>query len=332
MMVPEERWDAERLLKVAGSYWEACTLHTGVRLEIFSHLADGHLPAGAVAKRTGTNLRAMTMLLNALAAMGLLVKNNDLYANTPDAARLLDKTSKHYCGYLISHHGHLIKSWADLLRAVQGGEPLKREPYNEEEERESFLMGMFNLAMASAPAIAREVDLRGRHQLLDLGGGPGTYAIFFCLAHPQLRATVYDLPSTQPFALRTIEQFGLKERIDFMAGDYAQEDIPGSYDVAWLSHILHAEGPDDCHRLINKTVSVLEPGGLILVQDFMLDKTLDRPLFPALFSLNMLINTAEGQSYSEGQIVQMLRTAGVKDIRRLPFRGPNDAGIVAGTV
>jgi hypothetical protein len=84
--------------------------------------------------------------------------------------------------------------------------------------------------------------------------------------------------------------------------------------------------------MIRKTVSALESGGLILVHDFILNENFDGPLFPALFSLNMLINTPEGQSYSQGQISSMLADAGVKEIRRLSFHGPNDSGILAGVV
>jgi hypothetical protein len=143
---------------------------------------------------------------------------------------------------------------------------------------------------------------------------------------------VLDLEATAPFALRTIEQFGLANRIEFMAGDYLNEDIRGSYDVALLSHILHAEGPDTCQEIIEKTVKVLEPGGLMLVHEFILGDTLDQPLFPALFTLNMLINTPEGQAYSESQLTWLMGNAGVKDITRLLFRGPNDSGVLAGTV
>ena len=117
-----------------------------------------------------------------------------------------------------------------------------------------------------------------------------------------------------------------------MAVNFIEEQIKGSYDVAWLSQILHGEGPEDCEEIIRKTVSVLEAGGLILIHDFVLNENLDGPLFPALFSLNMLINTPEGQSYSGGQISSMLAGAGVKEIHRIPFQGPNDSGIIAGVV
>jgi SAM-dependent methyltransferase len=120
------------------------------------------------------------------------------------------------------------------------------------------------------------------------------------------RATVYDLPATGPYARKIIERFGLTDRIDFAAGDYLKEDIPGSYDVAWLSQILHGEGPEDCQKIVKKAASALEPGGLLLIHEFILDNTMDGPLHPALFSLNMLLGTENGRSYSEVEIMGML--------------------------
>ncbi len=191
-------------------------------------------------------------------------------------------------------------------------------------------MGMFNMAMGIAPQLANQIDLSGRHHLIDVGGGPGTYAIHFCMKNPGLRATVYDLSTTRPFAEKTIERFGVSDRIDFVDGDYLKENIPGSYDVAWVSHILHAEGPDDCQAILNKIAACLKPGGMMMIHDFILENTMDKPLFPALFALNMLLGTQTGQSYSEKQITDMLSKAGAVEIERLPFVGPTESGILIG--
>jgi hypothetical protein len=329
----EDKWNVGQLLGVSGSYWRSCTLHAGVQLEIFTLIGDDHLSGDGIAQKLDADVRGVIGLLNALAALGLLKKEQGMYTNTPESKSLLVKSSPQYVGHIIMHHHHLVSAWSRLPEAVKSGQQVReRSSFSEGEERESFLMGMFNLAMNIAPKVADRIDLGGRHHLLDLGGGPGTYAIHFCLSNPDLRATVYDLPTTRPFALQTIKRFELNTRIDFKAGDYVEEEIKGSYDVAWLSHILHGEGPEDCQELIRKTVSVLESGGLILVHDFILNDNLDGPLFPALFSLNMLINTPEGQSYSESQLVSMLAEAGVKEIQRLSFTGPNDSGIVVGVV
>lgn len=324
--------DPGQLFKISGSYWQACTLHAGVRLEIFTVIGEDQATGEEVARRLDGDVRGVTMLLNALAAMDLLTKEGDRYANTPHSKMFLIKESPKYIGYILMHHHYLVASWARLHEAVKSGNPVRERSHDDPQRRESFLMGMFNLAMELAPRVSSQIDLKGRRHLLDVGGGPGTYAIHFCLANPDLRATVYDLPTTRPFALRTIERFGLSDRIDFMAGNYLENNIQGTYDVAWLSHILHAEDPKDCENIIRKVVSVLEPGGLILIHDFILNNTLDGPLFPALFSLNMLLGTPDGQSYTENEIMEMLAGAGVKEIRRLPFQGPNDSGIIAGQV
>jgi len=273
------------------------------------------------------------MLLNALTAMELLVKTGDKYAVVPSAANLLSKSSPRYVGYMIMHHHHLVESWSRLDQAVMTGKSVRTRPsFDDETRRESFLMGMFNMAMGIAPGLTKQISLSGRRRLLDLGGGPGTYAIHFCLNHPELSATVYDLPATRPFAEKTVEKFGVKNRVAFADGNYLEDPIEGKYDAVWMSHILHGEGPGDCQKIIYKAVRGTEPGGIIMVHDFLLKDSMDEPLFPALFSLNMLLGTPYGQAYSEKQISDMLAEAGVRDIRRLDFRGPNDSGVIIGTV
>ena len=329
----QEAFHPGKLLELSGNYWKSATLHAGVKLGVFTAISDDVLTAKDVARKLNCDPRAVTMLLNALTAMGLLDKAAGKFSNTSAGKSFLSSHSPDYIGYIIIHHHHLMESWSRLDQSVKTGMPEReRASYSSDEWRENFLMGMFNIASRSAPQVAKEIDLADRKHLLDLGGGPGTYAIHFCLHNPQLMATVYDLPTTKPFAERTIKKFGLEDRVTFVGGDYLEKDIPGEFDVAWLSQILHGEGPEECRRMIQKTVDVLDPGGVIMIHDFILDNTMDGPLFPALFSLNMLLGTTEGQSYSEKQITAMLAEAGVEEVLRLSFKGPNDSGIIIGIV
>jgi len=329
-----KQWTVGDLLQLSGGYWSACALHAGVKLDMFTPLAAGRHTVPELAELLKSDARGLAMLLNALTALNLLEKQGETYGTTAFSAEFLARTSPSYVGYIIMHHHHLMASWAYLDEAVKSGGPIRRPVSHDDDEtvRESFEMGMFNLAMQIAPLIVSRIDLSGRRRLLDLGGGPGTYAIHFCRHNPELTAVVYDLPSTRPFAEQTIERFGLAERIGFEAGDFDSDTIRGGFDVAWLSHILHGEGPDACAALLKKAVTALEPGGMILVQEFILDDTMDAPPFPALFSLNMLLGTPGGQAYSQGQIFAMLAAAGVGDLRRLPLELPNGAGVIAGTV
>ena len=332
-MMKTQELNPGTLLQTSGSYWETCTLHAAVKIDVFTLVGNHYLGSDNLAEKLGGNARGVKMLLDALAAMGLLEKKDGKYANTALASAFLSKDSPRYIGHIIKHHSHLVESWSKLDIAVTSGNPVReRASLHEDERRASFLMGMFNLAMNLAPKIVPQIDLSNRRHLMDLGGGPGTYAIHFCQKNPQLKATVYDLPTTRSFAEKTIEKFGLTDRIDFMEIDYLAENIEGVYDVAWLSHILHGEGPEDCRKIIKKTVSALEPGGTILIHDFILNESMDGPLFPTLFSLNMLLGTPNGQSYSDQQITDMLSEAGVGDTRRIFFESPNDSGIIEGVV
>jgi len=322
-----------QLLEISGAYWESCALHAAVKLGVFTIIGEDRLTDMEVAQKLNGDERGVATLLNALTAMGLLIKSENKYANSPLSATHLTKGSPQYIGYMIMHHYHLMDSWHQLDRSVVTGAPVRvRAKASTEEQRESFLMGMFNLAMALAPQTTKEIDLAGRKQLLDVGGGPGTWAIHFCLNNPGLRATVYDLPGSRPFAEQIIARFGVSKRVHFQEGNYLEDDIQGRYDVAWLSHILHGESPEDCDLIIKKAVETLDPDGLVMIHDFILNNDLAGPLFPALFSLNMLTGTAGGRSYSEEQIMGMLAKAGAKNLKRHPFRAPNDSGIIVGII
>lgn len=321
------------IMELSGGYWKTCTLHAAVKLDVFTIIGGNQITGETVARKAESDTRATVMLLNALVAMNLLKKSDKRFTNTEISRNFLSKDSPKYLGHIIQHHHQLMGSWARLDEGIRTGGPIReRTSKTDDTWRENFLMGMFNIAMMQAPKIVTEVDLSERKHLLDLGGGPGTYAIHFCKQYPQLKATVYDLPTTRPFAEKTIGNFGLSERITFKDVDFIEEGIEGAFDAAWLSHILHGENPDDCKRIIRKAVSAMESGGMIIIHEFILNNSMDSPLFPALFSLNMLLGTDGGQAYSEQQISDMLSDAGVHDIKRIPIESPNDSGILAGTV
>jgi hypothetical protein len=328
----EEKWNPGLLLKTSGAYWKSCTLHAGVKLDLFTTIGDQKITAEIISEKKSVSLRGVSTLLNALAGMNLLQKDGDTYSNTPESKAFLSRDSDKNVTDMIMHQHHLVEGWEQLDKAVKDGKPVRqRTSFSDDTMRESFLMGMFNNAMGIAPIIMPYVDLSGYKTLLDLGGGPGTYAIHFCKSNPELKASVFDLPTTKPFAEKIIKRFDLEERINFLPGDFNIEEIPGKFDVAWLSHILHGEGPEDCQNIINKAVSSLNEGGKIIIHEFILDNAKDGPEFPTLFSLNMLMGTDDGRSYSEEELSGMLKIAGAKDIERVRMKVPNDSGLMIGT-
>jgi SAM-dependent methyltransferase len=321
------------ILATSSSYWRSFALQTAVKLDLFTILGDQKLSGAEVAKALAGDAHGVTTLLNAVAALGLVDKDDDRFSNTEAAKSLLVSSSLRYIGHLIRHHANLAEAWCRLEESVRTGKPVRqRSSGSSGETQADFLRGMHAQAMGIAPRTAESIDLGGRTRLLDLGGGPGTWAIHFAKANPTLTAVVFDLEGSRPYAERTISQFGLCGQVQFHGGDYTSDPLPGGFDVAWLSHILHAESPQTCRALIRKTVDSLAPEGLILVHEFILDPDGTRPLFPALFSLNMLIAAPGGRSYTETELTSMLADAGVRDLHLLDFVGPTESRILAGIV
>lgn len=322
------------LLQLSAGYWGTATLQAGIRLDLFTPLAAEPLTAEQLAKRLTADRRALAMLLDALTALGLLVKEGEQYRCTELSATRLSRSAEGYLGHIIRHHHHLVTSWHRLDEAVMTGLPVRSRLSHEaaEEEREDFLMGMFNLASLIAPQLAERIDLSGRQRMLDLAGGPGTYAVHFCRHTPELHAVVFDLPSTRPFAEQTIARFGLEDRVSFRAGDVTVDDFGSGYDLVWISHLLHSEDPASAAAIVQKAVEALAPGGQLLIQEFILDDDRTSPFFPALFSLNMLVGTPGGQSYAQSELLRMMAETGLVDVQRLSLNLSNGAGVLAGTV
>ncbi|WP_300672488.1 methyltransferase [Desulfoluna sp.] len=326
-------WNPGSLMEASGAYWRSCTLHAGVKLGLFTLIGGEALTAEEIAQRIHGNPRGLSTLLNALSAMELLSKGGETYSNTPFALQSLTRESPDYIGHILLHHHHLMASWERLDEAALTGAPVQHERRDRtKEEHESFLLGMYNNASFFAPAVAQAVDLSHCATLLDLGGGPGTYAIHFCKKNPQLKAWVYDLPDTEPFARGIIEKHLMGDRVGFCPFDFIQNSFNENdrFDAAWLSHILHGEGEDQARSVIARATATLHPGGKLLIHEFILDTSKDSPLFPALFSLNMLAVTDNGRAYSDSELGAMMESSGLTAIRRIDYGSPTGAAIMEG--
>ena len=328
-------WSAAELLRVSGSYWTSSLLHTAVALDVFSPLAESAKTCAVLAEELKCSRRGLGMLLTALVAAGLLHNKDGAYLLSAEAKKYLCAGSPEYLGHIIRHHQHLVEGWNALTEAVQNGAPVRtRSSLTTDDalERQSFLLGMHNLARLQAERVAALMPLGTRLRLMDVGGGPGTYALTFCKQHPALEAVVFDLPTSRPFAEQLISQYGLEDRVRFMPGDFLQDTLPQGCDAAWLSQVLHGEGPEDGQKLLQRCAAVLPKGALLAVQEFMLHSDMKGPLASALFGLNMLIGTQNGCAFSEAELVCMMHKAGVGAVERLPLELPNGAGVLVGTV
>ena len=191
-------------------------------------------------------------------------------------------------------------------------------------------MGMVNMADLQARECVPQLPVQGRSRLLDLGGGPGGFTVQFCQHYPEMQATLFDLPTTKPLAEKYIANHNLQNRINFVGGNFMKDALPSGFDIAWLSQILHGQNPEDAATLVAKAAGCLDHGGLLLVHEFVIHDDFRDSVFPALFGVNMLVNTVDGQSYTENELMDMLNNAGLTEIRRLDLNLPKGRAVLAG--
>jgi len=330
-----KEWNAPELLRISGSYWTCCAVQAAVQLDLFTALADGPRTEEQLSASLSCDLRALHMLITSLVALEFLERKGETVIASPSALMYLAKTSPEYVGFIIRHHAHIMPAWTGLAESVRSGRPNRgKSPVHTEDEteREAFLMGMFNVARQQAETIANTLDLAGCLRFIDVGGGPGTYAVYFCLRNPGLRAIIFDLPASERFARKVVERYGLTDRIEFVGGDFLRDELPKGQDVAWLSQVLHGERPEQAALLIKNAAACLHPGGRLCIQEFVIDNDHTGPVHPALFSLNMLVGTDGGQAYTMDEICLMLKDAGTKDIRLLELSLPLGSRVLIGTM
>lgn len=326
--------DFSELCRLASGYAEARIIQVAVGLGFFDALKDGPLAASAVAAALKSDLRGTDLLLNALAAVGLLEKKEGLFALTEASSAYLVRASPKYLGGMILFESSLWDCWGALAEAVRTGKPVRAPDMYQSDpaETERFIHAMDSLVRARGDAeiVTRVLDLSGVGALLDVGSGPGTYPIYFCRKYPNLRATIFDLPGTLGITEKFVQAEGLESRIRLISGDYRADPIPGTYQMIFLSNIIHAEGSETNAQLMAKLYPCLDRGGKIVIKDHILDDSLAYPPVGAIFSLLMLLTTESGRCYSLREVKGWLEKAGFARVRQIPLPSPLTSSLVVG--
>ena len=324
--------------KIRG-FQESRVILTAIELDVFSAVgssaecgvrnAECSSVAGAraadVAAKIGADARATEMLLNALVAIGLLTKQGDVFYNTPVTARYFIEGAPDDARAALMHTVHLWQRWSTLSDCVRAGTSVT---YQEAVDRgdhwtRAFIAAMHRNAAERAPHVVCAVGTEGIERMLDVGGGSGAYSIAFATAGEKLRVELLDLPAVCKLAQGYIEKAGLSGRITTRTGDLRTDHFGSGYDLVFVSAICHMLGEEGNTDLIKRCRQALKPGGRLVIQDFILEPDKTSPKSAALFSLNMLVGTKHGASYSEPEYAAWLREAGFANVARIRLPGPS---------
>ena len=217
--------DLKYLTELTWAYRASRTLQVAVKLGVFTELAEQPKTALQLAASSGAKPELLDKILIACTAMELLQKQGGQYQNTPLSAEYLVEGKPLYQGDIIRHGAGVWEFWDQLPQAVLEH---PSGPENEQQAHRHFILGMHNITMGGRGQLFLDaVDLSGRRQLFDVGGGPGTYSILACKKYPDLKATLFDLPETVEIAEEMIQKEGLSNRISVRRGSWEKDECEG---------------------------------------------------------------------------------------------------------
>jgi SAM-dependent methyltransferase len=319
--------DFAELAALASAHAEARAIQTALKLGLFEALKDGALGEEDLARKIPADRRATAILGNALVALGVLEKQAASFALGAVARRFLVESSPDYVGAMVLFDEALWGLWERLDQAILSGRPV-RPPDSfqaKPEETARFIRAMDSLVRARGDAryLAEQLDLSGVATIGDVGGGPGTYMAAFARRWPRLRAAIYDLPATLDVARAVLSERepDLGGRIDLVAVNYIEDEIPGPNHALFLSNVIHSEDEQTNAELMRKCFRALSRGGLLVIKDHIMNDQLTAPRAGAVFSLHLLLATG-GRNYSAGEVCAWVRAAGFGAIEEHPLPSP----------
>jgi SAM-dependent methyltransferase len=301
---------------MAASFRPACVLGAAAELNVFTAIGDRQLSLEEVTGRLKSDRRATRMLLDALAALHLLKKEEERYS-VPEALRpLLSEGTPGSVLPMILHSMNILRNWTQLAWVVKAGIPGPRVASIRgfDADRAAFVAAMHVVSGPIADGLVARIGGLPFTHLLDVGGASGTWTMAFLRANPQSRATIFDLPDAIQQARERFAGTEFADRVSFAPGDFYRDELPAGADLAWVSAIIHQHGREESRDLFAKVHRALAPGGHIAVRDIVMEPDRTRPALGAMFAINMLVNTDRGDTFTFGEIAEDLQAAGFRSV------------------
>ncbi len=324
----------ERVLQLGLGFWGPKTFLSAVELGLFSKLAGSPADLETIIKRVGLHPRGARDFLDALVALGMLERNNGIYANTPDCDFFLDRAKPSYIGgWFEMVNTRLYGYWGSLTEALRTGQPQnesKTTPgaglfdslYKDPATLRLFVQGMTGISLETAQAIAQKFPWKEYKTFVDVGGAQGALPVQVARAHGHLTGGVFDLPAVEPMFREFIAACGLQDRLRFQGGDFFADPLPAA-DVIVMGHILHDWDMQQKRTLIAKAFAALPKDGALVIYEALIDDERRKNAFGLLMSLNMLIETSGGFDYTGADCSQWLSEAGFRKTRVEHLLGPD---------
>jgi len=303
------------------SYQRSFILKTGVELDVFTAIAKGSQTAAEIARACNASERGVRILCDCLTVMGHLTKEGDSYSLTQDSAVFLDSSSPAYMGRALSFllDPEQVRQMQNLTQTVRDGHPAD-DPYSMKPDDRmwvEFARGMAPLMVPPAQRIAQllrpALDGKPAPKVLDIAAGHGVFGVTVGETCHTAQIYALDWPKVLEVARETAVAHGVSSRYNLLPGSAFDVDWGSGYEAVLLPNFLHHFDEQTCTTLLKKANAALNPGGQVVILEFVPNDDRVSPPIPAMFSMTMLSSTPTGDAYTFPQFKEMCRKAGFSE-------------------
>ena len=326
MSAQTPRPDTTRLQRLVHSYRDAAALMAAVELGLFTQVARGADTEAAVARALDLTATNAERLVTACVALGLLIREDEAgegrLRNAPDVARFLVEGEPAYAGPWMLFSRPDWNQWGRLATHLRRRDTVVLGKYAQGftiEQARRYHEATYSIGMGAARRFVRQVDLTGRRQILDLGGGSGCYCIVAAQLHPQLHAIVLDLPPVVEVTREFIASHGVADRVTAVAGDFTRDPLPAGSDVMIMASNLPQYSREIIQTVISRAFAALAPGGEMHLIGEMLDAARAGPRDPALWGLAEALWGSTGVAHSVDECRAYFERAGFRGVAAHEF-------------
>ena len=139
-----------------------------------------------------------------------------------------------------------------------------------------------------------------------------------------VQCEILDLREVVPLTSEYVSKAGVSAQVSIRGGDMLHDNFGSGYDIIMLNAICHMFSEEQNLDIFRRARQALAQNGRLVVQDFILNPDKAGPQHAALFSVNMLVGTDAGATYSEPEYTSWMKAAGFTDVRRIKLPGPSD--------
>ncbi|HEX2127215.1 MAG TPA: class I SAM-dependent methyltransferase [Thermoleophilaceae bacterium] len=302
---------------------------TAVMLGVFEALHERPSSRPELAERLGLDSLGVDTLVTALATLGYLEDaGHGRVGNAPTTERLLVRSSPESIATFVGAQADLHWEVLDILPdAVRSGRAyaMHEDRRGDRARWEAYIQGLFEISRAEHDENASRIPVENPRRLVDVAGGHAAFSMAMCRRHPDLEATVIDLPPSVAVGRRIVAEQGYADRVSFREGDVFEVGLGEEIDVVSVFNLVHHLPEERDRDLCRMARDALRPGGFLVIGDSARPEPDEAVSEHGAISSVLFYAWSHGRNFAPSEIRGWVEDAGLEEVRvhrneRSPWR------------